>query len=70
MRSVMLSSKTTSVLCPLGLTTLISSTYIVTGTFVVLSSGQVTVNLISSPIDFDRIFKNRYSISNVGKVST
>ena len=58
-----------SFLCSFDLTTSISSTYIVTGTSVSLSSGHVTTRLISSPTDFARIFKNKYSISKVGKLS-
>ena len=38
-------------------------------TLVTPSSGQVIIKSILSPTDLERIFKNRYSISNVGKSS-
>ena len=42
----------------------------VTGTDVFLSSGHTTLTSTSSPTDFPLIFKNKYSISKVGSVST
>ena len=49
---------------------LIESILIKAGTCVFPSSGQVTITSISSPTDFPRIFKNKYSISNVDNLST
>jgi len=49
---------------------LISSRPIFTDTLVSSSSGQIILTSTSSPTDFPLIFKNRYSISKVGKVST
>ena len=40
------------------------------GTCVLPSSGQVTITSICSPTDLPRIFKNKYSISNVESLST
>ena len=50
--------------------TLIASILMASSTAVTPSSGQVTFTSTVSPTDFDRTFKNRYSISNVGKVVT
>ena len=50
--------------------TLISSIAIVTGTEVSLSSGAIRFTSTSSPTDLPLMFRNRYSISNVGRSST
>ena len=65
-----LSSSLITFLCLRSFFILIESTSTVTATCVLLSSGHTIFTSIVSPTDFDRMFKNKYSISNVASVSS
>ena len=56
-------------LCFLSFFIFIESILTSIGTDVLLSSGQVIFTSIVSPTDLALIFKNKYSISNVGRFS-